>query len=97
MPVVLRLSPDGVASLGAGGRDAYEIVLPLERVESLGALKAELRRRGGERIGRSLGALSLAYVDAAGNTVPIDAATSLLDVKEEATSLVCQPTLVSCS
>ena len=55
------------------------------------ARRAELRRRASERTGRAVGGLSISYVDACGCTVPIDATTSLLDLKVKAVRLIVVP------
>jgi hypothetical protein len=88
---VMQLRPEDV---GADGRDAFELALPLGDLASVGALRAELRRRGAERTGRSIGGVSVSYVDEAGNTVPIDGTMSMLDVRVEAVSLVVRPSFL---
>ena len=87
----MQLRPEDV---GADGRDAFELALPLGDLASVGALRAELRRRGAERTGRSIGGVSVSYVDEAGNTVPIDGTMSMLDVRVEAVSLVVRPSFL---
>ena len=87
--VRLQLRREDVA---ADGRAAFELVLPLETLASVQALRAELCRRAAERMGRGVDGVSVAYIDNAGDTVAVDAVTSILDVKREAVTLIVTPT-----
>ena len=87
--VRLQLRREDVA---ADGRAAFELVLPLETLASVQALRAELCRRAAERTGRGVDGVSVAYIDNAGDTVAVDAVTSILEVKREAVTLIVTPT-----